>query len=196
MYIGIVEDNVDPKKLGRVRVRIPQLHGTTSSPKMIPTNSLPWFELLIPQYAGPDTGSLQIPPKESTVWCLVMRSDSGRDILLCIGGSYGVGHTTDWTYAGNKIKKNTVDTPTEGLADYPNSQVIFKSPTGGSIYVNKDGTVIMKSEDTTVEVSSTKTKVTAGKSSVTVDSSGTISLESSSVINISAPAVNIMTSGG
>ena len=39
VWIGIVEDTADPDRLGRVRVRIPQFHG---SPQEIPTESLPW----------------------------------------------------------------------------------------------------------------------------------------------------------
>lgn len=38
-FIGIVEDNADPESKGRIRVRIPFLHGT---PEEIPTDSLPW----------------------------------------------------------------------------------------------------------------------------------------------------------
>lgn len=43
-FIGIVEDNNDPLKVGRCRVRIPAIH--TSSKKDIPTKHLPWFSLV------------------------------------------------------------------------------------------------------------------------------------------------------
>lgn len=42
--IGIVEDNVDPKGLGRVRVRIFDIHG--SDKLKIPTYALPWANVL------------------------------------------------------------------------------------------------------------------------------------------------------
>lgn len=38
-WVGIVEDNIDPDKKQRVRIRIPYLHGDI---KDIPTTSLPW----------------------------------------------------------------------------------------------------------------------------------------------------------
>jgi len=42
--IGIVEDNVDPEGLGRVRVRIFDIHG--SDKLKIPTYTLPWANVL------------------------------------------------------------------------------------------------------------------------------------------------------
>jgi len=42
--IGIVEDNADPLKLGRVRVRIYDVHGNDKI--KIPTNKLPWAHVL------------------------------------------------------------------------------------------------------------------------------------------------------
>ena len=30
-FLGTVKDNEDPKKLGRARVRVPEVHGTQSS---------------------------------------------------------------------------------------------------------------------------------------------------------------------
>ncbi len=40
-FVGIVEDNKDPQKKQRVRVRIPFLHGTA---QQIPTDALPWAQ--------------------------------------------------------------------------------------------------------------------------------------------------------
>ena len=42
--IGIVEDNNDPEKFGRVRVRIFDIHGNDKI--KIPTNKLPWAHVL------------------------------------------------------------------------------------------------------------------------------------------------------
>lgn len=46
LYFGFVEDNVDPMKIGRVRVRIVGLHTTNKSD--IPTNHLPWYSCILP----------------------------------------------------------------------------------------------------------------------------------------------------
>jgi len=43
-YIGIVEKNDDPNKMGRLKVRVPSVYGVSNSPGngYVPTNSLPW----------------------------------------------------------------------------------------------------------------------------------------------------------
>jgi hypothetical protein len=40
-YYGFVEDNVDPLKVGRVKVRILGIH--TDNKNDIPTDHLPWY---------------------------------------------------------------------------------------------------------------------------------------------------------
>ena len=58
-YRGVVEDNKDPLKAGRVRVRI---HGLHTSKKLksdiegIPTNELPWAEPCMPIHEGSVSG--------------------------------------------------------------------------------------------------------------------------------------------
>jgi hypothetical protein len=41
-YIGVVEDNVDPKRKGRIKVRIERLHGRKDADNSIPTEHIPW----------------------------------------------------------------------------------------------------------------------------------------------------------
>lgn len=43
-YIGVIEDNADPKRLGRVKVRVECLHGRTDDIQHIETEYLPWLE--------------------------------------------------------------------------------------------------------------------------------------------------------
>ena len=50
LYLGVVEDILDPLKLGRVRVRVFGLH--TDDKSLIPTESLPWSDV-----ASPATGA-------------------------------------------------------------------------------------------------------------------------------------------
>jgi len=58
-YRGVVEDNIDPKKAGRVRIRI---HGIHSPKKIkterdgIPTDELPWAEPCMPIHEGSVSG--------------------------------------------------------------------------------------------------------------------------------------------
>ncbi len=52
-YTGVVEDVLDPKKIGRVRVRIERFHGRKGEKESIPTEDLPWLE---PDSRGNDFG--------------------------------------------------------------------------------------------------------------------------------------------
>ena len=49
-YTGVVEDSTDPLKIGRLKVRIPELYGT------IPTDHLPWCNPASP-FGGAGSGS-------------------------------------------------------------------------------------------------------------------------------------------
>lgn len=46
LYLGVIEDILDPLKVGRVRVRVFGLH--TDDKTLIPTESLPWSDVAIP----------------------------------------------------------------------------------------------------------------------------------------------------
>ncbi len=48
-FVGVVEDRDDPEKLGRVRLRIYNIHGT---PIEAPTDTLPWAIVLMPGYSS------------------------------------------------------------------------------------------------------------------------------------------------
>lgn len=58
-YVGVVEDNVDPLKAGRVRVRIHGVHSEQtikSELDGIPVDELPWAEPIMPIYEGSVSG--------------------------------------------------------------------------------------------------------------------------------------------
>jgi len=59
IYRGVVEDNIDPKKAGRCRVRIAGLH-TSAKDSVdyvgIPTNELPWAQPVYPIIGGSTSG--------------------------------------------------------------------------------------------------------------------------------------------
>jgi hypothetical protein len=73
-YRGVVEDNVDPLKAGRVRVRIHGLH-TPNKVKTelegIPTDELPWAEPCMPIHEGSVSGfgAWSVPLQGSHVMC-------------------------------------------------------------------------------------------------------------------------------
>jgi len=54
MYFGIVEDTQDPKRLGRVRVRVFGVHNKNKVD--VPTDSLPWASVLLPTTSAANSG--------------------------------------------------------------------------------------------------------------------------------------------
>ena len=60
-YVGTVVNDEDPEKLGRLKVRVPELYGN------IPVKHLPWATPSPEFGGGGDYGSFWIPPKESKV---------------------------------------------------------------------------------------------------------------------------------
>lgn len=92
LYCGRVEDNIDPLKIGRIRVRIPHLHGTDpNNSSYIPTLKLYWSYPCMPFYAGYDCGSFIIPPIGTYVWVLPESGENSHFVYL--GGVYGTGPT-------------------------------------------------------------------------------------------------------
>lgn len=88
-YRGVVEDNEDPLKAGRVRVRI---HGVHTSSKIktelegIPTNELPWAEPVLPIGEGSVSGFgvWGVPLQGSHVMCFF---DNGNPLCPMYFGS-------------------------------------------------------------------------------------------------------------
>ena len=59
---GVVEDRIDPLKIGRCRVRILGFH--TEDKNLIPTDTLPWAYSAMPVNSDPE--STPIGPREGT----------------------------------------------------------------------------------------------------------------------------------
>jgi len=53
-FVGVVEDNDDPKKVGRVKVRCVGYHSENTQD--IPTDDLPWASVMMPVTAGANSG--------------------------------------------------------------------------------------------------------------------------------------------
>lgn len=74
IYKGIVEDNNDPQKRNRLKVRVGQLHG--SSALGIPTVSIPWAEAVSPILIDPPI------PVGSIVYVTFEQGDKNYPIYL------------------------------------------------------------------------------------------------------------------
>jgi len=77
---GVVEYNLDPRREGRCKVRIPQLH---NSEEEVPSSHLPWARPIAPMGGYHDGGSFYVPPVGATVW--VMFEQGSAQYPLYIG---------------------------------------------------------------------------------------------------------------
>jgi len=59
-FMGVVEEEMDPREMGRVKVRCFGYHSPDR--KLLPTKDLPWTQTIFPVTAGPATGSAGSSP--------------------------------------------------------------------------------------------------------------------------------------
>jgi hypothetical protein len=113
MYTGRVEDNIDPDKLGRCRVRVFGIFDD----KNISTQDLPWA---VPEqtFIGSTVGNFIVPP----VGTLVRVYFDGDDI-------YAPCYTT------KALNKNQLSTLKD--ADYPDTMILLESDQGDYVIINR-----------------------------------------------------------
>jgi len=82
MYIGVVEDNLDPEEMGRVRVRIEYLFGSFSVGD-VPTDHLPWWNCKMPVGLGSraDSSAFHVPEIGSQVTVMFPYEDINYGIV-------------------------------------------------------------------------------------------------------------------
>lgn len=89
IYTGVVISNKDPMKLGRVKVRIPNIWGTK---EQIADEYIPWAKLLSSS-AGADSGSFIVPEVGSSVYVTFENGD--HEFPIIIGAAFSAGRETD-----------------------------------------------------------------------------------------------------
>lgn len=87
IYLGVVEDNVDPNKAGRVRVRIAGLHSENkinSEDDGIPTNGLPWAIPAVPIAEGGASGNgiFSVPVQGSWIVLFFIGGDHNNPVYF------------------------------------------------------------------------------------------------------------------
>jgi hypothetical protein len=83
IHYGVVEDRLDPKKMGRVRVRIAGLH--SENLQDIPTEALPWATVMTPTTSPSASGVGQTPYLATGSWVVVIFNDAHMQDPLVIG---------------------------------------------------------------------------------------------------------------
>ena len=150
IYRGYVVDTDDPLRLGRVKVRIPQLYGSEDnqeSESYVPTYSIPWATSAIMVGAGNNTGSYLIPSIGDIVFVTFEGSNARQPLyfggVLNINGgetSYigSPGINNDQPY---NVETSDVNTDITNKAQ----RVIYKSIKGATIIIDdSDGNESIK----------------------------------------------------
>jgi hypothetical protein len=86
LWIGVVEDRNDPERLGRLRVRVKQIHGANSA--AIPTASLPWASRINLGGSLP-SGVRWVPPLGTQVAVMFFHADPRYPFWLGTIEGYG-----------------------------------------------------------------------------------------------------------
>lgn len=199
MYRGIVADNNDPLKSGRIRIRIYPMFEKVS------TNSLPWAIVADPSMGGyANMGGANIPVVGAHVFCFFENGDYRFPVYFA---------------GAPAIQNGTPDLPTEATgAKYPNNRV-FKSkngvvieiddstgdvrykithPSGSSIELKNNGdntTIVANNHSLTVTgtctIHATGNATVNSDANVTVNAGGSASLTATGTVTISGSTVSI-----
>jgi len=92
IYDAMVEEDNDPMKLGRVRIRVLGVHSEKKNQddyEGIPTDDLPWAHLSLPIVGAGPTGIGSIKPPTKGTWVNVLPKDSNLQRWLVIGAISG-----------------------------------------------------------------------------------------------------------
>lgn len=171
IYRARVESNLDPLHLGRVKCRVPQLHGIPGGDSALDNDGLPWAYPITLTGTGYNHGSCVVP--ETGDYVFVMFENGDRNSPVYMGGCYGIptqgkeyGNVGDDASSksmhGGKgwiSAPDTNETPQEvyPVGDAPNGKVIYKSPKGFIIMThetdNEESLIIADNDNQQIMIS-------------------------------------------
>lgn len=163
MFVGIVEDRDDPEKIGRLKIRIPAIHG-----QEIETADLPWAipfrSVLFGSSEG--TGFFSVPYLGSKVVVTFHRGDSYSPMYLA------------QTVSPNEILAELLENYGNryGFSDAAGNKFFIDEEQGIALFTHKSGTSLQIADDgsVTVSVAKDETKNVAGRSQVTIEDASTV----------------------
>lgn len=139
LWPGIVINNKDSLKKGRLQIRVPQIFGDIATPEMISDADLPWAFPCFP-FFGKNSGIAMIPEINSGVWVTFLDNDPRNPVWL--GGWFGeLDNLTEFSNGYIPEPKNfVIKTPGEKvikLSDIPDSEeIVLQDNIGQHIKLN------------------------------------------------------------
>lgn len=143
-YRGEVLDVDDPKSIGRVKVRVPELLGDVDSGWALPAFAA----------SGDGSGIYGIPPVGAGVWVEFEAGDLARPIW--VGGWYADGALPEGA------------TPDTIMIRTPGGHVLTLDDEGGALTITESGgnTIVMDSNGIELSVGGQKVAITSSKVSI------------------------------
>lgn len=143
-----VEYNNDPWKIGRLKVRIPSIHGIEGTKEVVKQEDLPWAMPCVPFGCGEDFGSMTVPVPGTFVWVFFEDDDTNKPVYF--GGVPSKGGTlskmmNNLTSEYSPLQRwftqpLTPETPTDVFngkpTGVPERHVIYKSQKGHTIMMD------------------------------------------------------------
>jgi uncharacterized protein involved in type VI secretion and phage assembly len=151
-YEGVVTDVTDPKKIGRLRAKVPAVLGEDVESG--------WALPCVPAGGGKERGMLFLPQVGDTVWVEFAGGDVSRPIWT--GTFWGA---PDSTGGADDLGSDTgSETPTgDGGKEASDTLSLFKTKSGHELTLDDDGEVILLANGN-------------GKSSIRFEQDGTVTI--------------------
>ena len=161
-YRGTVVNNVDPMRLGRIQVQVPDVHGLTPAT---------WAMPCVPS-SGIQNGMLWLPIIGAGVW--VEFEQGNTDYPIWVGGWWGSASEVPalTQMAPPAVSTLAIQTSLQNgilVTDMPGPSggIMLKSPSGASIIVNDTGIYIQNGKGASITLVGPSVTVNAGALVVT-----------------------------
>lgn len=190
--IGIVTDNKDPEGLGRVKVRYPSLESSSESH---------WCRI-VSQMAGKGRGMFNLPENDDEVFVAFEQGDPGRPYVL---GQLWNGKDRPPSLSGNSQHGPSSEVNRRGFYSRVGHKIDLDDTGGGGIklttaggvkiHATDDGPTILCStpggQSITITDAGSLIKLEDNAGDTITMSNGTVNLNATTMMNLTAPMVNI-----
>lgn len=176
-YRGRVIDNDDPSDLGRLRIDVPQIHGSMSQ----------WAAACVP-YAGGQPWARDVPPPGTSVWVEFEGGDPSYPIW--VGCFWNDGETAPPRPPDEKNKMKAIVTPSdlEVTIDDRYEIIEVKTPGGQSVTIDdKAGHVVVKDKNSNT--------VTMSSTGIVLDSASNVEINAKQSVTIDATDIALKAQG-
>lgn len=212
-YRAVVEENIDPSKIGRVRVRIFGFHDENAS-----TSELPWAEVAGGTEFGlvSGVGISSVLRKGTVVWVFFKEDDSNYPVVFAtVKGNNtkspsAIFGDPDGVYPkrmGSDLHPNaqssygdiaTLETASGHLIELDdsvgNERIKLTHKTGSSIFIDKDGNIFVKSvKNIEYNIVENAKWIIGGK--LDIETEGPTTLSSGGSLNMTSPDTTMSSPG-